>query len=172
MSKLFLLFIFATTLNNLVAQNSSKNQIKVKQIGNRLNDGFLNLKRTSKKIYYYNKDGSISKVKKYGRHHYFYLKVVGQITNYSYQDKIVISIDSTYCCEDDNIVNVTTDTINKKSFIKIPSFDSKNFILDSENRLIESKYRNRVTKYLYDKDGFIEKISIYYSDNLEQLSNY
>ena len=172
MTRLLSIIFFTCIFNNVIAQNSIEKQITVKQIGKHLENNYLHLKRSSKKVYFYNQDGLISKVISHKRHHYAYLRVIGEITNYNYQNEIVIEIDTTYCCEDDNIINVTTDTLNRKSFTKIPSFDSENFILDLNKRLIESKSNKRTKKYHYSKNGLLKKIAFHYSDSLDKQSKY
>ncbi len=165
MKKLLLIIFITILFFSLNAQDTENKTIEVKQIGKHFDKNFLNLEKSSKKVYYFNPNGLISKVIKHGRYHYAYLKVIGRITNYKYQNNLVIEIDSSYCCEDDEIINISIDTLDLEFITKKLLYDSKYNIYDSTERLIQSSNDfSEVKKYEYQENGLISEIIYYYSD--------
>ena len=170
MKKLLLLFYFSSLFGISTAQKSVDKSIEVKQRGKNYDTNFLNLKKSSKKDYYFNPKGLITSIVKYGRHHYAYLKVIGQKTNYNYQGDLVIEIDSNYCCQDDENINISADTLTLQFITKKYLYDTKFNVYDSSERLLQSANDfSEVKKYKYKASGLISKINYYYSDSDQNL---
>jgi hypothetical protein len=96
---------------NLFSQKAENNLIEVTQTGKHFNNNFLHIKRSSKKAYYFDRNGMILKSIKYGRYHYAYLNVIGHIETFIYYDDNVIEIDSSYCCQEDSLLQISIDTL-------------------------------------------------------------
>jgi YD repeat-containing protein len=170
MKRLLLIIFLANTFISLNAAEAESKIIEVIQIGKHYDNNFLNLKESSKKVYYFNPNGLVSRIAKYGRYHYAYLKVIGRITNYQYLNGLVIEIDSSYCCEDDENINISIDTLDLEFITKKLLYDSKYNIYDNDEKLIQSSNDfSEVKKYEYDENGLISKIIYYYSDSDDNL---
>ncbi len=169
--KTVLLFILTILLISVNAQNTEKKTIEVKQLGKHLKNNFLNFKSSSKKIYYFEPNGLISKSIKYGRHHYAYLSVIGLIENYQYDNNVVIEVDTTYYNESDETFNVTIDTLRLDFITRKLSYDSTYNKYDRNQNLIQSANDfNQVKKYEYKHNGLISRITYYYADDKKKLS--
>ena len=170
MKRLLIIFFLTNIFFSLKAQKDENVIIEVKQIGKHFDNNFLNLEKSSKKIYYFNPNGLISKIIKYGRYHYAYLSVIGQKTIYKYQNDLVLEIDSSYCCEDNENINISVDTLDLGFITKKLLYDSKYNIYDSNKRLVQSANGfGEVKKYKYYENGLISKIIYYYSDSNDNI---
>lgn len=169
--KTVLLFILTISIFRVNAQNTANKAIEVKQLGKHSNRNFFNFTLSSKKIYYFDTNGLILKSIKYGRHHYAYLRVVGRVQNYHYENDVVIEIDTTYHIKNDEIFIVSIDTLPLDFILKNPKYNYAYTIYDTNQHLTQSRDGLfRVKKYKYKKNGLMYKIIYYHSDDENNLT--